>query len=267
MRRWLATATAALCLLPAPVLAQSQSSSQPTKTSVELSTGLEYQQGTYGLHENVDLLSAPTTLTVRHGTLTFAASLPYVRFSAPANVVTGGGVLGVPIIVPPTTTTERRTRSGIGDLRLTGSYTLSTLPVGLTLSGQVKLPTASAAKGIGTGKTDVAVGGEMFKRLGRVTPYLDVDYTMPGSPAGYRLDNSLSGQIGAAVQLGKRVRGHLGYAYAQAISPTLDDQQSLAAGINVGVTKRMTLAMYGSAGVSRGAPDVVAGMQIGLGFD
>lgn len=265
MRHWLATATA-LCLLPAPALAQS-TSPRPAKTSVELSTGVEYQQGTYGLHENIDLLSAPTTLTVRHGKLTFAASLPYVRFNAPANVVTGGGILGVPIIVPPTTTTERRTRSGIGDLRLTGSYTLSDAPVGVSLSAQVKLPTASASKGIGTGKTDVAVGGELFKRLGRVTPYLDLAYTMPGSPAGYRLDDSVSGQIGAAVQIGKRVRGHLGYAYAQAISPTLEDQQSLAAGINVGVTRNVTLAMYGSAGVSRGAPDVVAGMQVGFGFD
>ena len=266
MRRWLATATATFCLLPAAAWAQT-TSRQPTKTSVALSTGIEYQQGTYGLHENVDLLSAPTTLTIRHGKLMLAASLPYVRLDAPANVVTGGGILGVPIIVPPTTTTERRTRSGIGDLRLTGSYTLSELPVGVSLSAQVKLPTASTAKGIGTGKADVAVGGELFKRLGRVTPYLDVAYTMPGSPAGYRLDDSLSGQVGAAMQLGKRVRGHLGYAYAQAISPMLDDQQSLAAGINVGVTRRVTLAMYGSAGVSRGAPDVVAGMQIGFGFD
>lgn len=102
----------------------------------------------------------------------------------------------MPIIVPPTTSTERRTRSGIGDLRLTGSYTFSAAPVGLSLSAQVKLPTASAAKGIGTGKTDVAVGGELFKQVGRVTPYLDLAYTMSGSPAGYRLDDSLSGQIG-----------------------------------------------------------------------
>jgi len=264
MRR-LTTATA-LCLLSAPALAQS-TSPEPAKTSVEVSTGVEYQQGTYGLHENIDLLSAPTTLMVRHSKLTITASLPYIRFSAPADAVTGGGILGVPIIVPPTTTTQRRTRSGVGDLRLTGSYTLSEAPVGISLSAQVKLPTASASKGIGTGKTDVALGGELFKREGRVTPYLDLAYTMPGTPAGYRLDNSLSGQVGAAVQLGKRVRGHLGYAYAQAISPTLEDQQSLAAGINVGVAKKMTLALYGSTGVSRGAPDVAAGVQIGFGFD
>lgn len=265
MRRWFAFATA-LCLLPAPALAQS-ASPQSAKTSVEVSTGVEYQQGSYGLHANVDLLSAPTTLTARHGKLTIAASLPYVRFSAPANVVTGGGILGVPIIVPPATVSERQTRSGVGDLRLTGSYTLSEAPIGVSLSTQVKLPTASASKGIGTGKTDVAVGGELFKHVGRVTPYVDLAYTIPGSPAGYHLDDSFSGQVGAAVQLGKRVRGHLGYAYAQAISPTLEDQQSLAAGINVGISKEMTLALYGSAGVSRGAPDAVAGVQIGFGFD
>lgn len=254
-----------LCLFSLPAAAQTGGT--PAKTTVELSSGVEYQQGSYGLSENVDLLSVPTTLTVRHGKLTLAASLPYVRLDAPANVVTGGGILGVPIIVPPTTSTERRTRSGVGDLRLTGSYTVSAAPVGLSLSAQVKLPTASFAKGIGTGKTDVAVGGELFKQVGRVTPYLDLAYTMPGSPTGYHLDDSLSGQVGAAVQLGRRVRGHLGYAYAQAISPALDDQQSLAAGINMGVARNATLAMYGSAGLSHGAPDVVAGLQIGLRFE
>ncbi|HVI99830.1 MAG TPA: hypothetical protein VM657_12275 [Sphingomonas sp.] len=255
----------ALCLLPAPAFAQT--ASDAPATTVELGTGIEYQQGNYGLDEDIDLLSVPTTLTIRHDKLTLAASLAYVRLDAPANVVTGGGILGIPIIVPPTTSTERRTRSGIGDLRLTGSYTVSTLPVGVSLSAQVKLPTASAANGIGTGKTDIAVGGELFKQLGRVTPYLDIAYTMPGSPEGYRLDDSLSGQIGAAMQLGRRVRGHLGYAYAQAISPALGDQQSLAAGINAGIARTLSLGMYGSAGLSRGAPDVVAGLRIGVTLD
>ncbi|MGN6375627.1 MAG: transporter [Sphingomonas sp.] len=265
MRLLLAPVTL-LCLLPLPALGQS--APKPNgKTSVEISSGVEYQQGSYGLDENVDLLSVPTTLTVRAGKFSLAASLPYVRLDAPADVVTGGGILGVPIIVPPTTTAGRRTRSGIGDLRLTGSYTLSSTPVGFSLSAQVKLPTASTAKGIGTGKADVAVGGELFKQLGRVTPYVDLAYTMPGSPAGYRLDDSLSGQVGAAVQVAPRVRGHLGYAYAQSISPVLADQQSLTAGLNLGLAKKTTLAMYGSAGLSRGAPDVVAGMQIAFSFD
>ena len=253
----------ALCLLPLSAIAQAAAPAAG-KTSVELSSGMEYQQGSYGLDENVDLLSVPTTLTIRRGKLMLAASLPYVWLSAPANVVTGGGILGVPIIVPPTTSTERRTRSGVGDLRLTGSYTVSLAPVGLSLSAQVKLPTASFAKGIGTGKADVAIGGELFRRMGRVTPYLDLAYTMPGSPAGYRLEDSLSGQIGAAVQLGPRVRGHIGYAYAQAISPTLADQQSLAAGLTIGIAKKTIVAMYSGAGLSRGAPDVVAGLRIGL---
>jgi len=236
-------------------------------TSTELSSGIEYQQGRYGLSQNIHLLSVPTTLSVHYGKLTFAASLPYVRLSAPANVVTGGGILGVPIVVPPTTSTERRTRSGIGDVRLNGSYTVSTAPVGFSLSAQVKLPTASFAKGIGTGKTDFAFGGELFKQVGRVTPYLDLAYTMPGSPPGYHLEDSLSGQVGAALQFDRRVRGHLGYAYGQATSPALGDQQALVAGLNLDLAKKTTLVMYGSAGLSRGAPDLLAGLRIGLGLD
>ena len=264
--RWLLV-PAVCAALSAPAFAQSAPDQEQDDTSVELTTGIETQQGDYNLAEDVNVLSVPTTVRVRDGGLSFSASLPWVRIDAPANVVTGGGILGLPIIVPPTTSTERVTRSGIGDLRLTGSYTASSLPVGLTLSAQVKLPTASAAKGIGTGKADVAVGAELFKTIGRVTPYLDVAYTMPGDPDGFRLQNSLSGQAGAVVRLGGAVRAHLGYAYAQAISPTLGDQHALAGGLDVGLSRRLSLGAYGSAGLSQGAPDMVAGLQLGLQID
>lgn len=69
------------------------------------------------------------------------------------------------------------------------------------------------------------------------------------------------------VQLGGRVRGHFGYAYAQAISPALDDQQSRAEGANMGIASKTTLAMYGSAGLSRGTPDVAAALRIGMRFE
>ena len=122
---------AALC----PATADAQTAPSPhADTTVEASTGIAYQQGTYGLHTDIELLSSTAALKITHGGFSVAASLPYVRLSAPANVVTGGGILGVPIIVPPTTSTERRTRSGIGDLQLTGAYTLSSAPVGLSLS-------------------------------------------------------------------------------------------------------------------------------------
>ncbi|HEU4961659.1 MAG TPA: transporter [Sphingomonas sp.] len=252
---------------PAIAHARPTASTPRTDTTVEVVTGAETQQGDYGLNADVDVLSLPTTLRITHGKLSFAASLAYVHLTAPANVVTGGGLLGLPIIVPPTTSTERRSRSGIGDLRLAAGYTVSTLPVGLTLSAQAKLPTASAARGIGTGKADFALGGELFKQIGAVTPYLDIAYTMPGQPDGYRLNDSLSGQLGAAVQLGRRVRGHVAYAYAQAISPALGDQQAMTGGINVGLSRTLTLGMYGSAGLSRGAPDMVAGLSLGVRID
>ncbi len=256
------------CLaLSAPAFAQSAPEEEQDDTSAELTTGIEVQQGDYNLAEDVDVLSVPTTVRVRDGGLTFSASLPWVRIDAPANVVTGGGILGLPIIIPPTTSTERVRRSGIGDLRLTGAYTTSALPVGLTLSAQVKLPTASAAKGIGTGKIDVAIGAELFKPIGRVTPYLDIAYTMPGDPEDFRLNDSLSAGAGAVVRLGGNARARLGYDYAQAISPSLEDRHALSGGVDVGLSRMLSLGAYGSAGLSHGAPDMVAGLRLGLRID
>jgi hypothetical protein len=268
MRCLLAAAAMAGAAALCPATADAQTAPSPhADTTVEASTGIAFQQGTYGLHTDIELLSSTAALKITHGGFSVAASLPYVRLTAPANVVTGGGLLGLPIIVPPTPSTERRSRDGIGDLRLAAGYTVTTLPVGFTVSAEVKLPTASAAKGIGTGKTDLAVGGELFKTIGGVTPYLDIAYTMPGQPEGYRLDDSLSGQLGAAVQLGRRVRGHLAYAYAEALSPALGDQQAVTGGVNFGLSRKLTLGMYGSAGLSRGAPDMVAGLRLGLRVD
>ncbi len=253
---------AILSLFACPASAQTRHT-KANDTTVLVATGVDYQRGSYGLRDKVEVTSVPTTLSVRHKKVTLSATVPFVRLNAPADVAVGG-LLGVPVIAPPTQTTTRRTRRGLGDVRLTGAYLISAAPVGLSLSAQVKLPTASTANGIGTGKIDVAVGGELFKQMGSVTPYIDLGYTMPGSPSAYRLNNSVSAQVGTALQIGPGMRVHVGYAYAQAISPTLRDQQSLAGGINVGRADKATVALYGNAGLSRGAPNMTAGIQLGV---
>ena len=118
----------------------------------------------------------------------------------------------------------------------------------------------------GTGEFDYALGAELSRSFGRVTPFVGVGYTMPGDPEHYDLGNSLSARAGAAVQMGKRVRGHVTYGYAQSISPLIPDEQQIATGINAGLSDRLSLGLYGAAGLSKGSPDVGAGVRLGTSF-
>jgi hypothetical protein len=89
---------------------------------------------------------------------------------------------------------------------------------------------------------------------------------MPGDPEAFELQDSLSARAGAAVQMGDRVRGHLAYGYAQSISPLVPDEQQVSAGINAGVSDRLAVGLYSSAGLSEGSPDMSAGVRLGTHF-
>jgi hypothetical protein len=237
---------------------------EDSSTAVELTSGAEYQEGSYGAVERVETLSAPIGLRVTTGRFQFSGTLPYVRVSAPGNVVGGGGLLGLPPIIDPTRPATRQRREGIGDAKLAAAYTIPSPHVGLTFTGQVKVPTASAAKGLGTGEADYALGAEISRQFGAVTPFAAIGYTLPGDPEGYDLRNSLSARAGAALQMSARLRGHVSYGYAQSTSPLISDEQQIVTGLNASLSRRLSLGIYGSAGLSEGAPDIGAGLQLGF---
>lgn len=231
-------------------------------TAVEASVGAEYEQGDYGTGQKIRKLTAPATVKVSSGRFQLAASLPYTRIEGPSNVVTGGGLLGLPIIDPTKPAGERSTREGIGDLTLGAFYAIPSRAINVTLAGEVKLPTA--AKNLGTGRTDYAIAAEASKEIGNVMPFVGIGYTMPGDPEDYSLRNSLSLRAGLAARLGEHTRGYVAYSRSQSVSESLPDEQQLTSGLNTAVAKSMSLGLYGSAGLSDGAPDVGAGIRLGV---
>lgn len=260
--------------LPAVAAAQeaarpAQAAQQPSRVSAELTTGLDYQEGDYGTGERIELVSAPVTLRARTGRVTLTASVPWQRLEGPGNAVGGGGLLGLPIVIDPTRPPARQVRQGLGDTRIAAAYTIPGESLGgvtLSLSGQAKLPTASAAKGLGTGEVDYTAGAEVSARIGRIRPYAALGYTVPGDPQGFNLRNSLSARAGAALGLSDKVTGNLAYGYARSLSPLVPDEQQIGTGISAAIGKRLTLGLQGSAGLSDGSPDFGAGLSLGIGL-
>jgi hypothetical protein len=236
----------------------------PGGTAVEAAVGVQLDEGDYGTGERVRTVTAPVSLQVRKGRVRLGASLGRVRVDAPANIVGGGGLLGIPILIDPNRPSTRQTRQGLGDLRVGASYDLPTRAIGVTLSGEAKLPTASRARGLGTGKADYAVGAEISKRLGPVVPFVGLGYSMPGDPARYRLRDGLTARGGAAVQVAPSVRAQMSYGYARSPSPLLADQQQLASGVDAALGRRLSFGAFGAAGLSKGSPDLTAGLRLGI---
>lgn len=264
--RFVLSLAAALCTttLSAQEATDREQGPRDDPARVVFSTGADFESGDYGVDADLEKTAIPVAIGVAKGRVRASAQLPWVRVTAPANVIAPTGPLGLPILVDPTRPSTRTTREGVGDLRLAAAYDLPVRGFQASVGTSAKVPTASVAKGLGTGKADYSVNADVAKPLGAVTPYAGVAYTMAGDPDGFDIGNSFSGQAGATLRLGKSTSANLGYAYAQSQVDQGEDDQRLVGGLNAGIGGRLSLGVYGSSGLSDGAPDVAGGVSLGI---
>jgi Putative MetA-pathway of phenol degradation len=263
---------ALLALLgPPPLWAQELNESPAVRDGhrprFELSSGVDFERGDFGTGSEIEKVAVPLTARVSVGRLRASAQLPWVRVTAPGNVIAPTGPLGLPILVDPSRPAEISTREGLGDLRVGLAYDLPGEGFAASVRAGVKLPTASRSEGLGTGEADYHAGIDVSTKLGAVVPFASVTYTRAGDPAGVDLKNALAGQAGAALRLGRSTSAHLGYSYAEAANDASHDDQRVFGGVNAGLGGGVSLGVYGSGGVSKGAADLGAGVSLGLSFD
>ena len=238
----------------------------PAGAQVTASIGADYASGQYGTTQQVRSASSTAMLRARRKRVTVFAALPYVQVDAPGNVIAPGGSLGLPILVDPTRPATRVKRSGLGDAVVGASVQM--IPprrhrLALALTGSAKLPTASAARGLGTGKADYSIVAEAAVP-GKVTPFAAIGHSFVGHPDGYSLRDVTSARGGLALGIGKASEVSVSYNYASRISDQVADRQEIGAGLDTVLSQRLSLGVQGSAGVSKGAPDVGAGVRLGL---
>ena len=233
---------------------------------VIVSAGVDHSSGAYGTSQRIHTSSASVALRVKRKRVSTFASLPVIRVDAPGNVVVTGGLLGLPILVDPARPAARVRRSGFGDAVVGASVQLAEPQqhrVALAVTGSAKLPTASVARGLGTGKPDVAISVEAA-RPGKVTPFAALGYTVVGQPAGYRLENVTTARGGVALRVGRESEISLAYNRASRVSDVTGSRQEVAAGLETSLSPHLSLGLQGSAGLSRGAPDAGAGLRLGV---
>ena len=148
-------------------------------TRFELLAGVDHVQGDVGEDLDYRTTFASTGLAMTSGRFSASVSLPYISSTAPQEVIINqGGLFGTPLLASDSARTGRVKREGIGDLSLNAAYQLPVSGVNASLGASVKLPTASRNKGLGTGKVDYGLSGQLSRKMGSIVPFVGAGYSV-----------------------------------------------------------------------------------------
>ena len=191
---------------------------------LRLGIGADYSSGDYGSDTTTEILSVPVTREVHQRQLdlegdacrgcastVMPASCPGLGNVGNSNPQgrgrgngngSGGGTRPAP---------TNGTASGIGDLRLAATYAFDTGgPLGVDLTGNVKIATADEDKGLGTGANDYGLAVDLYRDFDGTTLFGGVGYTMLGDSEFVELDDVLNANVGVSWKVGD---GSLGAMY------------------------------------------------------
>ena len=238
-----------------------------------LGIGADYSSGDYGTTTTTDIWSVPVTAKYNSGNWTWKASLPWMRVDGDVGVVPGLGNVGNSNprgrgrggnTAP--TGTESGSASGLGDLRLAATYAFDTgSPLGIDLTGNVKLATADEDKGLGTGENDYGLAVDLYRDFDGTMLFGGVGYTMLGDSEFIQLDDVLSANFGASWQLGAGSLGAM-YDWRQAASDGADDRSELTGFYSVKAGDADKFQLYATKGLSDGSPDWGGGVSYSHAF-
>lgn len=245
--------------------------------SVQLATGFDWSEGDYGTTPDTSILYVPTTLSYRwdgfpltplaFDELEIAVTVPYMRVIGPAVVVDGAPVVADTPAAARTRVTSG-VRDGIGDVvtRVTWSWfpgPESARPV-LELGLRVKAPTASTAKGLGTGEVDTSLQFGLAKSMGNVSLFGHAGYRFLGDPPGFNLRDGAFASVGGSWRAGEHFGAGLLYDWRDASVATARDAHELVPFAWIDFPHGFRIGPYGVFGFSNGSPDVGAGLQLSV---
>ena len=263
--RNLTAAAVGLAIIAVAGSAAAEEAAPSALSNLSLSGGYSRWSGDYGAPTETTIQAALLNARYAIGDFRLTASLPWMRIKSDGTVFTGIGA--TPLIVAPTIPMGQRMRKGWGDLTLGAAYAVPldrASGLDLELIGRVKLPTASDASGVSTGKTDYSVGAELSKRMGPLAPFVAVSYRKFGDVPGWDLHDGVSTSVGASYRFQNRVTAVVSYDYSQAASRFVKDSHEIVGAVSLPVADRLRLTGFGSAGLSKGAADVSGGVSLSV---
>ncbi len=250
-----------------PVASAQENRSAGDDARFYLLADVDHIEGDAGQGLDYKTTFATTGIAMTTGRFSASASLPYISSTAPQEVIVNqSGLFGTPLLASDGSQTGQVKREGIGDLSLNAAYKLPVSGVNATVGASVKLPTASREKGLGTGKVDYGVSGQLSRKMGAVVPFVGAGYTIVGEPDDFETRNRLSGTAGSHVLLGKSSALTASYSYEQSASTSIGDSQSLNMGFGTSLSRSVRIGVDGAVGLSDAAPDTRVGLKLRVGI-
>ncbi|MFZ5609015.1 MAG: hypothetical protein ACOY99_05335 [Pseudomonadota bacterium] len=262
-----------------------------------LSSGVDFSNGKYGAATATQIVSAPLRAAWTTDDIEISAAVSFVSVSGTGDVIPGDAG---PIItlrcarlrerrpdlferfcrdrLAPPAEPEKVTSAGLGDVVVGFAWTLPEAVSGdwlIDLGARAKLPTASKAQGLGTGKTDVTLSLDIAHGFGALTPFAGLGYRFFGDPsfdgAGgaavtIDLENGLSGAAGFAYALSPDTSVTLAYDYFARTVASSSAAQEVTLAFSGPISGNWRWAAYGVAGLTRASPDVAVGLTLSYGF-
>jgi hypothetical protein len=245
------------------------------ETAVTVNTAYNYTNGKYGTADSLpsSTLSAGLTWNIDDD-WSLDVDLPYVRQTS--QVFTGSGsttrvvrIGGKPVVIKGTapTTTALQSVSGQGDatLLLTRTLDTGTGPV-WSIGSLVKVGSASADKGLGTGKADLSFQTGVANEFDKWVLAATAGFTFVGKPAGLGLRNIGYVDIDASYKWD--ARSLIGVTLSTSQAPVAGSSASatVTAFLDYKLSKNNHITASILKGFSTGSPSWGAGMSVGIGF-
>ena len=157
------------------------------------------------------------------------------------------------------TTGQKVTNSGLGDIILRGRYYLveerEYLPL-IAMTAKIKVPTAAASQGLGTGALDHGYGIEMSKLFAnKWIAFLDGGYNFIGNPDGRELQNQYWVDIGGGYYLTKTFLVSVYYEEYRALVADRVNIRDVFVGFNYKASDAWRFNGGTAIGLSNSAPD------------
>lgn len=170
-----------------------------------------------------------------------------------------GGVISSP--TPGTVLSN--SRGGLGDVSVALGYSLELgRSTWLDLGTRLKLPTASRAKRLGTGKADVTVSGDLVQDIGRLSVFAGARYRFLGKPAGSTLRDTWGAGGGASYRLPGGTIVGADYDWQESATPGRIASSEATGWINFGLTRKLRLQVFASTGFNARSTDFAGGLSL-----
>lgn len=266
-----------------------------TTSGFSLGPVFDYSTGKYGGTAATDVWSLGVVGRYETGPWTFRLTVPYVNVRSPGNVVPSGSGSVTPVCRvsnsgPGNNTgircddnsssssggsssssgsSGRRSDSGLGDVTAGVTYNLlDNKPTGLVfdLTGKVKIPTADENKGLGSGKFDYSIQGDIDKTLGNANVFGTLGYKIYGEPAGTNLRNVVFAGVGTSYRLSRAATWGVAYDFRQASFSGGKSLNEISLFTSYRVTDATRLRGYVFKGLTDGGPDWGVGASVLFSF-